>query len=191
MNQSLSHWSSFVKSRLNRKLITLLLSVGMLFGSLTPPAVVHAHDEGQQAHDHHSVHLSDASHDHRHGHSHDHGQSHNSHSKQSTTQRETALITHLHVTLLGFEFTLPNGQMPSDDHDNNSEGSKLIQWFDREINVSSSRDSDFIVSNLLLLESDDIIKVNIIADTETSEVILASLTLCHAARCERSGVLLI
>lgn len=103
----------------------------------------------------------------------------------------TALIAHLHVTLLGFDFTLPEGQIPFDDDVTDAESSRLIQWLDREINVRSSKGSDFLIGNLLLDASDDIIKVNLIADTETSEVTLASLPLCDAARCERSGVLLI
>ncbi|MBD3675744.1 MAG: hypothetical protein HUJ26_19725 [Planctomycetaceae bacterium] len=180
---------SFVKYR---TFMSLLLTAGMLFASFTPPALLHAHEDGHQTHDHYSQQDIDTAGEHLHEHSHAHENEHtHCHPKQPASQFVPSLASHIHLTLFGFEFTLPKGQTPGEDNENGSGSSTVIRWLDREINARSSISTDYLLNNLLVLVSDDLEKIDAVASQETSEVTLSSLPLCDSARRERSGALLI
>ena len=90
-----------------RILLCVCLSVAAIVGGfLIAPGIRHRHDGGEFAHSH-------SAHSHSHGHSHSHSHSHaHSHSSASDAQQsahvEEEPSSHIHFSLFGFEFTLPD-----------------------------------------------------------------------------------
>ncbi|WP_417380609.1 hypothetical protein [Gimesia sp.] len=91
---------------LSRKLVWVLASLGLLGMILQSlqVQVEHTHSAGNIDHSHSHGHSHSHSHGHLHGHSHSHSHQGHSHSHQSDTANIPQ--THIHVSLLWWEFTL-------------------------------------------------------------------------------------
>lgn len=91
---------------LSRKLVWVLASLGLLGMILQSlqVQVEHTHSAGNVDHQHSHGHSHSHSHSHSHGHSHSHSHQGHSHSQQSAASNIPQ--THIHVSLLWWEFTL-------------------------------------------------------------------------------------
>ena len=93
---------------LRRSWIAGLLLAASLAGAVVTPGVVHVHTGGESPHTHDGNHTHHGSHAHSHGRGHSHRHSHrHSHGHDSRAKRDARSDQpHVHVTLLGWEFTL-------------------------------------------------------------------------------------
>jgi hypothetical protein len=82
--------------RIRRKCVSLLTSAALLLALLTPPAVPHAHADGDRPHSHAPAER------HQHGHP-----AHHHHGGALQRNVTAAPIAHTHLSLLFFDFTLP------------------------------------------------------------------------------------
>lgn len=85
-------------------ILMVIVVVAMLFLS---PGLRHTHEGGDEHHSHQSTHSHAHSHSHSHGRSHTHGR--HSHGHFHGNDAEAAVVqTHVHISFLWFEFTLPD-----------------------------------------------------------------------------------
>lgn len=173
-----------------RTSLALLLAAAMLFGSMTPPIVRHAHAKGDRQHDHRATESSAHGHGPHHGHSHSHGHAHSHHHPHNTGSRAAEESTsHLHLTLFGFVWTLPqDADAPFEEDCNPSNRPAFIHWIDDDFTVTSATTFDFRSNCLPLDASIDCELHHCPQCSEIAQTMLASLPLCDAARLERSGV---
>jgi hypothetical protein len=103
--------SGFVTSRrfpLRRAWIAGLLLAASFVGALVTPGVVHVHTGGDAPHSHNERHSHTHSHGpgHSHSHSHSHPHRHSHHYDDVATGKAASSQPHVHVSFLGWEFTL-------------------------------------------------------------------------------------
>lgn len=171
-----------------KRMTTWLLAVLVLGGSISPPAYRHAHAGGDIAHNHHSDsdqrHLESHSH-HGHGHSHSHPHRH----QTDDLSAAEAPTSHLHLTILGFELTLPTSEHEDDSPDSERDKMPVIvrvldecvlaaDGADRSLDHEATR--SVIVSTAVISSADS---------HKHTRPTVPSVLLCDAARHERSGVL--
>ena len=168
--------------------VSLLLSVMMLTNGIAPFGVQHAHAEGDKPHQHHGELLADEHDDE--DHFHDQAivgdeSAHHGHECELVA----GMIPHIHLTLLGYEFTLPTQDTPDDEEENPTDP-VVVRLVDE---LYASRPTEQHPSELLPLLSSTL-ALDGVACFQTviaSSQPVTSQPLCDSARLERSGVRLI
>ncbi|MEQ9406592.1 MAG: hypothetical protein RIK87_02660 [Fuerstiella sp.] len=93
--------------------VGILMVVVLVATLFLSPGLRHTHQGGDEVHSHQATHSHGAAHHHTHGHGHGHEHTHGthghspSHSHQHDSQ-VTAAQTHVHISFLWFEITLPD-----------------------------------------------------------------------------------
>lgn len=194
--------------RLLHKAMTILLSGAVLASSVLPPAVCHAHSEGDQPHSHEQghEHADSDQHDHGHGHHHDGAavSDHHEHRHHAPSEHEDEPATggiesasaHLHFSIAGFDFSLP---LPSHDGSDeplsplgdNAACFGLVRLTDDTVTVPRVDLTDLVD----LSASAPLASASLVDQTQQTARWLCvravdRTLLCDSARCERSGVLL-
>lgn len=194
--------------RLLHKATTILLSGAVLASSVLPPAVCHAHAEGDRPHSHKQHHEQPGSDEHDHGHGHHHdaaavSEHDDRHHEPSAHEDEDAAggiepaLAHLHFSIAGFDFSIP---LPSDDGSDgplsptgdNAGYFGIVRLTDDTITVPRVAFAD-----LVELSASAPLAIGSLVDAPQHAarwrcVRAAGRTLlCDSARCERSDVLLI
>ena len=178
------------------KSLTTFLALSVLAGGVLPPAYSHLHPGGNASHDH-SEDRDRADHSRRHSHAHHHdGDGHHRHHPPDKTvnnsrDRLDNSGLHWHVTLLFFDFTLPD--LPGPDGGSENDGKQpptatcLID-LSRVMPTESSR-----ACWLTWQESADVSLIDAVVAVSAGPSrppLVTRVLLCDAARRDRSGVLL-
>jgi hypothetical protein len=171
-----------------------------------PPAVQHAHVEGDIAHAHgssaetvtppeeqHRKEQHGHDHAHAHHHSHRHSHRHVDDKPVPATLIPRTTTSHRHVVMLGIELCLPSGESRgSSDDAENRESDRLCVVRLRDAQAISVRVSqvDSLIETVALQECDAAGGTESL-EVRSSQQTLSSLPLCDTARRARSGVRLI
>lgn len=95
----------------------VLLLAALTTGLFVSPGIRHRHDDGDAAHSHSHHHDHGHHHSHGHSHSHTHSHAHAEHHPEDegggselgeSSQIEAKSSTHVHISVFGFELTLPD-----------------------------------------------------------------------------------
>tara|TARA_R110002072_G_C7972516_1_gene534950 strand:- start:8834 stop:9382 length:549 start_codon:yes stop_codon:yes gene_type:complete len=182
--------------------MAILLSGAVLASSVLPPAVCHAHSNGEPSHSHGEDHKHsdplERGHVHRHETPTDSGHTDHDHSQAANGLLESVRkikppVAHLHFAIAGFDFSLP---LPSDD---GVTGPLTPECYDAGFfGIVRLTDDTITVSQVDLSAVVDVsiaIAVTLgvsVGAARWNHVRTADRSfLCDSARCERSGVLLI
>ena len=194
--------------RLFHNVMTILLSGAVLASSVLPPAVCHAHAEGDRPHLHEQDHEQPDSDEADHGHSHHHDgavvSDHDDNRHERSEQDDQDAVGgvepasgHLHFSIAGIDFSLP---LPSDE---GSDG-PLSPTGDNAGCFGIVRLTDD-TTTVPRVELSDVIDLSTPAPLAIASLVDATphaarwrcvraadrTLLCDSARCKRSGVLLI
>ena len=192
--------------RLLHNVLSLLLCCSVLFTTVLPPAVCHAHatDEAQHSHE-------DADHQHRvpahsHSHTHPHGDQHASTHHATADGASVAgdpdgsaeirgAAAHVHYSICGVSFTLAapgtaDSHAPAGPVDQRGDHDAVVRCIDDFVTVSRvSLTSAFDVSIPCLVATTDRDAWRIIETQWRHRRTADQSCLCDRARRERSGVL--
>lgn len=187
--------------RLLHKAMTILLSGAVLASSVLPPAVCHAHAEGNRSHSHDGADEEQAADEHHHhGHHHHHHATHSDHKHDPPEPDDgdgggsEPAVAHLHFLIAGFDFSWP---LPSD----NGSSGPLTPATDNAgfLGVGRLTDDTIAVTRIDLSSAVDVsfghlmtIGASADAGDATARWLRGRVDrtfLCDSARCERSGVL--
>ncbi len=169
-----------------RTLTTLLQAAILLAVTIAPPGIRHAHSTGGTVGGHHRHELAEG-----HGHVHDSRRPHGSHDDSSNAEIGESSAWHLHIHLLGFDFTLP--QPVSNSSGSESPGNPRLVALALGQDVLS--DQAALPDPVKCCESPSM-HASPLFDAAPLQVVLQSdppvtcTPLCDRARRERTGVLL-
>ncbi|MDC0934824.1 hypothetical protein OAS39_00965 [Pirellulales bacterium] len=167
--------------------VSVLLTALMLAGSVGAHAFGHAHVGGDEFHSHAdgAIVVHDCG-SHRCAYCNDHQEQHRC---TGDYPLAAASVSHTHLTLFGFDFSIPPAGDSDDDHDNPLSTTFVGLSDDCPIVlVARSLDIDLLRALLLTASVGDLVA----SPTATFAMPQApSAPLCDSARFERSGVLLI
>lgn len=188
---------ALVRKRIARTGLVLLLSAVVLLGGMVPPAVQHAHPEGDRSHDHRvSAHERQGSGHHgrhSHPHPHPHRHSHSHRDKGGTPDPLHGPTQHLHISFFWLDISLPLDGDRDPQQKQDTQGTlsaMLVRLSDHEFVVASSP------AGMQLLLGFPSIATALPDAAErprpgSREEGVSSFPLCDSARGERSGVQLI
>lgn len=168
---------------------SVVLAALLLASTVAPPAIRHVHAvvEGDTVH-----HRHDSGHgpSERHGHGGGVDSHHRVESERTPPSLAGGQLWHLHVELLGFDFTLPD--LPSDERDGKPgcQVECVMPWSAKApitLRSTASSDTYQVVPQLMSAALRDAAPLQVVV-SPTSPILSAPL--CDRARHERSGVLL-
>jgi len=148
-----------------------IVAVALLVASAFSAGLSHAHSGGNLSHDHHA----------------DRSTQTGGHSHAPADSQLLSAISHMHVYLFGFEFTVPAKELPKDDSSQPTEllVSRLVgDDFDTSLD-STPTDWQHLPDLAQLLT----VPVSVSSDCAMTAIAVESSPLCDSARHERTGVL--
>jgi hypothetical protein len=168
--------------------VSFLLSAMLLISSIASLGVRHAHTEGDRPHSHHGDLRSDQ-HEHD-GHNHVEAACSNEsvhHDRQSTCELLAGMVSHIHLTLFGYQLSLPAQHTP--DEDEIPTDISVVGIFNESYTSPTSQHPSELFRVLsAIVALDDVARFDrVIAGFPH----VTSQPLCDSARLERSGVRLI
>jgi len=182
-------------ARVFHNVTTLLLTAAVLTGSLVTPAVRHSHSEGDRPHSHATdVVDDDPSHEH-HGHAHGkndvHGSRHRHAPNAPVMEELSDQAPHLHISLLGFDFTFPQEGEPTGPPVPDDKGRLVVLRITPDV-VSNSTVAFADLVDLSPVPSASAGQNDLEMSPAAKSLVrpIDRILLCDSARCERSGVLL-
>ncbi len=167
---------------------TRIVAAALLVASAFSVGLRHAHPGGNLAHDHHVAHN---------GHTHiaHDGHRHTAHDHHPADSAAHFIVdaaqSHMHVYLLGFEFTVPTENNQDDPSDRDSQGGTNLC-------VTRLAGADFDASSRAVVidwldtpDQDNALALPDLAPDECAMIAMAAIAtpLCDSARRERTGVL--
>lgn len=177
-----------MRNRAVRTLMTLLLSAAMLLGGLMPPAVQHAHADGDQSHSHQTACSAAGQHEHPHSHPHNHAPGH---AQSDVVQGQTL---HRHVSLFGLDLFMPvrdHQDLPNNGSDAGDDAAvTLVRLVETAVVLASAPAGERQFFSFPSLATVATGSATILRPQRGRDTI-CSLPLCDSARGERSGVQLI
>ena len=185
--------------RLFHKALTLLLTTAVLTGSLLPPALSHAHAEGDRPHSQRSEAVINDDHAHSH---HTEKHDHADHSEQDRGESMPPFLVggtkessiHLHVFVFGIDFSIPMPHRDGSDDPLTPDDGGHIEYVRLTTDVVLASRVDLSVA------VDVAAAASVFPDRHDAALSLTArfgirtvdrILLCDGARFERSGVLLI
>ncbi|MBI1903704.1 MAG: hypothetical protein HYS13_21585 [Planctomycetia bacterium] len=184
-----------------RLALGLPITAAMLVTGVIPPAVRHAHADGEKPHDHSTSPVVHSHGHHRHvHHHHDHSARHHHRyhddAMTATTVSVRGVTEHWHLRLFGWDLTLPVQDRENSQRHPLDDGNRLAALV-RLPQGDAVLASPTLVASMLHLDAmapGEFLNAdacNGLRGSAHRPRLLASLPLCDAARHERSGVQLI
>jgi len=175
-----------MSARSCRSLTALLQAAILLAVAVAPPGTRHAHFIGGGDGSHHRHELAEG-----HGHVHDGKQHHGSHDDSSNAEIGEGPAWHLHVHLLGFDFTIPEPVSNSSDSESPGIPELVALAMGQDLlSCPATLPSSVKCSEPPSMSTSPLFDAALLQVAVKSEPPVSCAPLCDRARQERSGVLL-